>query len=293
MTPGGGSALNSPELPLLHIDPSSGSGRGTPTGTDSRLTFDLARRPTVVIVDGYRISQLAERVGVPATTLRYYEAQGLLPARRTAAGYRVYDDTDVERVRFLVTAKSLGLPLSRIRDLLRVWHEGMCRDVRDERTPLLHDRIVEAGHRITELEAFRDHLTEALARLDALPARDTPCDPTCAFLGATTPAEPVVGPPVACTLDPAEYGDRAARWRAALSGSTREPLPDGGLRVRVSAERADEVAALVAAEARCCPFLTLRRTVAAGAVELDAHAPAEAAGLLRELFTAEEAGSAC
>ena len=43
----------------------------------------------------YRISQLAERVGRPATTLRSYAARGLLPAQRTAGGYRSYDDHDI------------------------------------------------------------------------------------------------------------------------------------------------------------------------------------------------------
>lgn len=37
----------------------------------------------------YRISQLAERSGVPATALRFHEDTGLLPADRTPAGYRV------------------------------------------------------------------------------------------------------------------------------------------------------------------------------------------------------------
>ncbi len=67
-------------------------------------------------MDRYRISELAERVGVPPTTLRYYESRGLLPARRTGSGYRTYDDRDVERMRFITTAKTLGLPLDRIRD---------------------------------------------------------------------------------------------------------------------------------------------------------------------------------
>ncbi|MER8161341.1 MerR family transcriptional regulator [Streptomyces sp. NPDC094472] len=43
-----------------------------------------------------RISQLAERAGVPATTLRFYEGAGLLPADRTPAGYRVYGEDAVE-----------------------------------------------------------------------------------------------------------------------------------------------------------------------------------------------------
>ncbi|MFD5036597.1 MerR family DNA-binding transcriptional regulator [Streptomyces sp. NPDC058377] len=44
-----------------------------------------------------RISQLAERSGVPATTLRFYAGAGLLPADRTPAGYRVYGEDAVER----------------------------------------------------------------------------------------------------------------------------------------------------------------------------------------------------
>lgn len=252
-------------------------------------------------MDGYRISQLAERVGVPATTLRYYETRGLLAARRTPGGYRAYDDADVERVGFIVTAKDLGLSLDHIRDLLDVWAKGMCRDVRDGLTPLLHARIADAGCRVTELGVFRDHLATALARLDALPARDAPCDPACAHLTGGTPADPVPaqpgpgdhGPPVACTLTAEEYTDRTARWREVLAGTGREPLPDGGLRVRLPAERAEEVACLVAAESRCCPFLTFRLTFTADGVELDAHAPADAAPLLSDLFTTGQVVAAC
>lgn len=57
-----------------------------------------------------RISQLAERSGVPATTLRFYEGAGLLPADRTPAGYRSYDEDAVERLAFIGAAKRLGLP---------------------------------------------------------------------------------------------------------------------------------------------------------------------------------------
>lgn len=64
-------------------------------------------------MSGMRISQLAERSGVPATTLRYYESAGLLAADRTPAGYRVYDDAAVERLAFIRAAKQVGLPLTR------------------------------------------------------------------------------------------------------------------------------------------------------------------------------------
>jgi DNA-binding transcriptional MerR regulator len=65
-----------------------------------------------------RISQLAERTGVPATTLRFYETAGLLPAERTRSGYRVYGEEAVERLAFIGAAEGLGLPLEEIAELL-------------------------------------------------------------------------------------------------------------------------------------------------------------------------------
>jgi DNA-binding transcriptional MerR regulator len=69
-------------------------------------------------VSTYRISELARRTGVSASTLRFYEQAGLLSAARTASGYRVYDEQAVRRLEFVGAAKLLGLPLEEIRDLL-------------------------------------------------------------------------------------------------------------------------------------------------------------------------------
>ncbi|MFJ8846033.1 MerR family transcriptional regulator [Streptomyces cyaneofuscatus] len=74
-----------------------------------------------------RISQLAARSGVPATTLRFYEDAGLRPAERTPAGYRVYGENAVQRLAFIGAAKHLGLPLEEISELLTVWEAAACR----------------------------------------------------------------------------------------------------------------------------------------------------------------------
>jgi hypothetical protein len=71
------------------------------------VTFVSGRRSTVAAVTTMRISQLAERSGVPATTLRFYEATGLLPAARNPAGYRLYGEEAVERLAFIGAAKHL------------------------------------------------------------------------------------------------------------------------------------------------------------------------------------------
>lgn len=250
-------------------------------------------------MDRYRISELAERVGVPPTTLRYYEGQGLLPARRTGSGYRTYDDRDVERMQFITTAKTLGLSLDRIRDLLGVWQDGVCRDVRDRLRPLVANQLDQLGQQIADLHRFRDSLTTALARLDALPSRSTPCDPTCLFLtGGRTPhpsGEPVVSttvdPPIACTLTSSDYRERAEQWRDVLRDSTPEWTAESAIRTNVPLDRLPVLTALIAAESRCCPFFIFHLTIAADGVQVDASAPADARALLDELFAGTPTGS--
>lgn len=66
-----------------------------------------------------RIGQLARRAGVTPATLRYYEAAGLLvPASRTPAGYRIYDDGVLGRIAFIRQAQRFGLSIGEIRRLL-------------------------------------------------------------------------------------------------------------------------------------------------------------------------------
>ncbi|WP_206685883.1 MerR family transcriptional regulator [Kribbella qitaiheensis] len=139
----------------------------------------------------YRISQLAERSGVPASTLRFYEQAGLLTAARSAAGYRLYDDTALGRLEFIASGKRLGLPLDEIRDLLAVWDQGVCASVRDQLRPMIAARIAEADRRVAELTAFSERLTELHDQLGA-PAPVGACGPGCGCVTAATPPGPVM-----------------------------------------------------------------------------------------------------
>ncbi|HTB14180.1 MAG TPA: MerR family transcriptional regulator [Bryobacteraceae bacterium] len=62
--------------------------------------------------------QFAELAGVTVRTLHHYDRLGLLKARRTGAGYRVYRESDLERLEQIVALKFVGLPLKRIKTLL-------------------------------------------------------------------------------------------------------------------------------------------------------------------------------
>ncbi|MBF0323587.1 Cu(I)-responsive transcriptional regulator [Magnetospirillum moscoviense] len=119
------------------------------------------------------IGQVAKRSGVPAKTIRYYEEIGLIPpAGRTAAGYRDYGSTDVETLRFIQRARSLGFSVKDVADLLALWRdrERASADVRAIAQD--HVRAVEA--KIAELEEMRRTLTALVERCSGDDRPDCP-----------------------------------------------------------------------------------------------------------------------
>ena len=76
------------------------------------------------------IGQIAKRVGLRTSALRYYEEQGLLtPVARSKAGYRLYDESAEQTLRFIQRAQRLGFSLTDIRTLLQGWRTS---DLSDE-----------------------------------------------------------------------------------------------------------------------------------------------------------------
>lgn len=105
-----------------------------------------------------RIGELAERVGLPVDTLRYYEKAGLLPAPpRQGNGYREYGERHVERLAFVRHCRSLDMPLGDIRRLLDfVAHpEADCRDI----NLLIDQQLAGVRKRISSLQALETQLT--------------------------------------------------------------------------------------------------------------------------------------
>ncbi len=81
----------------------------------------------------YTIGKVAALADVSADTLRYYEKERLItPASRTAAGYRLYNEEAVRRIRFIKHAQRCGFTLSDIQELLTLKHteSACCEDVR-------------------------------------------------------------------------------------------------------------------------------------------------------------------
>lgn len=66
----------------------------------------------------YRISELAEIVGLSRSTLLYYEKIGLITSKRQANGYRQYTELDVQKLRLLLQLQSGGLTLKECQDCM-------------------------------------------------------------------------------------------------------------------------------------------------------------------------------
>jgi hypothetical protein len=92
--------------------------------------------------------------------------------------------------------------------------------------------------------------------------------------------------PIACTLTPADLADQARRWTRLIVRSliARTETADG-LRLSFRAEAADELRALAAVEAGCCPWATWLVEQAAGQAVLDVRSAAEGVAVLHAMFT--------
>jgi DNA-binding transcriptional MerR regulator len=117
-----------------------------------------------------RIAELAERVGVPTSTVRYYERIGLLaPPARTPAGYRDYDDGAAAQLLFVTRGRRMGLTCEQITDLLPVWNGTNCAGAHQRVSELLRDKQAEIRERIAELERFDAQLEGVRIALDESP----------------------------------------------------------------------------------------------------------------------------
>ncbi|MFD6415937.1 MerR family transcriptional regulator [Streptomyces sp. NPDC060194] len=129
-----------------------------------------------------RIGELAERAGVSTRTLRYYEARGLLPARRTGNGYRAYGDDDLRLVRQIRTLQDFGFGLEDTRpfvECLRAGHPAG--DSCPASLDVYRRKLTELDTLIAELTAVRDQVTSQLLRAEA--QQDGGPEPRCELKG--------------------------------------------------------------------------------------------------------------
>ena len=108
------------------------------------------------------IGEASKASGVSAKMIRYYEANGLLPAAdRSEAGYRIYSDADVHRLRFVRSARDLGFQMAEISELLELWNDrsrqsGDVRRLAQAHIGELRARMETLGRMVETLETLVD-----------------------------------------------------------------------------------------------------------------------------------------
>ena len=73
----------------------------------------------------YTVGEMAKRMGVAASTLRYYDKEGLLPfVERSPGGIRLFRESDVEWLNVIGCLKSAGMSIGDIREYIRLAMQG-------------------------------------------------------------------------------------------------------------------------------------------------------------------------
>jgi MerR family transcriptional regulator, copper efflux regulator len=134
-----------------------------------------------------QIGELARRFGVAPSKIRFLEDEGLVrPVRRTASGYREYDESSAEALAMILQAQSLGFTLDEIKGALaETKHHGLRRDYLIRRIEL---KLNELDRHVAQVNELRARLTCASNELKAHMKNGEKCD--------TRPPAPPAPPPL-------------------------------------------------------------------------------------------------
>lgn len=121
------------------------------------------------------IGKLALSADVTTDSVRFYEKQNLLaPSMKSSAGYRLYDDKAIRRLRFIKQAQQCGFSLAEIRELLALKSSdaACCKDVRS----VAIEKKLHLEHKIKALQVMSQALSELIAICDdeTRPLEDCP-----------------------------------------------------------------------------------------------------------------------
>lgn len=110
------------------------------------------------------ISDVSQKTGLPAKTIRYYEEIGLLTPNRSENGYRVFSETHLHKLAFLGRARTLGFSIEDCRTLLALYEDESrasadVRAVAEEHLKQINDKISQ----FEEMRATLQHLVHSCA----------------------------------------------------------------------------------------------------------------------------------
>ena len=96
----------------------------------------------------YTIREITGITGLPADTLRYYEKEGIVLAKRRENGYRYYDEKDISVLKYIVVMKYAGFSLAEIKSIAMMFGLEPCEECAQTVKSLLESKIDELGRSI-------------------------------------------------------------------------------------------------------------------------------------------------
>lgn len=105
----------------------------------------------------YTIGDAADELGMPASTIRFYEKNGLIPnQQRSGGGIRLFDEDGLEWIRFVERLKVSGMPIKEIRDYIELYLQGD--STIEERRRIVYERREAIERQLEELKLARDFI---------------------------------------------------------------------------------------------------------------------------------------
>jgi DNA-binding transcriptional MerR regulator len=109
----------------------------------------------------YTISEVSKLLDITTYTLRYYEKEGIVAPIRNANGERVYEDTHLAWLRFVLRLKQTQMPISQIREYAQLYLEG--EHTSPARLNLLEDHRSSVQDQISHLTETEKMLNDKIA----------------------------------------------------------------------------------------------------------------------------------
>ena len=105
----------------------------------------------------YTIGDAAAELDMPASTIRFYEKNGLIPnQQRTSDGRRLFDEDDLEWMRFVERLKVSGMPIKEIREYIQLYLQGDA--TIEERRRIVYERRDAIDEQLAQLKLARDFI---------------------------------------------------------------------------------------------------------------------------------------
>lgn len=106
----------------------------------------------------YTIGDAAKELGMPASALRYYDKEGLLPhMNRSGSGIRMFTEDDFEWIRFIERLKMSGMPIKEIKSYIDLYEQGD--ETLEQRRDLIYARRAAVEEQMVQLQQTLDFIT--------------------------------------------------------------------------------------------------------------------------------------